>query len=75
MNKQDFLEKYMEYVRSGKYYEIKFTKGFRVDKLALDDMSEGQFKEVLFFNLRKLRQDFVEDIDRLTRKIVKGGFG
>jgi hypothetical protein len=73
MNKQDFLEKHM--VENGNDYEVKFAKGFRIDKRVAAGMDEGHFKEVLFFELRKLRQQFVQDIDRLSKKIVKGGFG
>lgn len=75
MNKQVFLDKYMEYNRAENTFRIRFTKDFKMDKLVAEDMDEGQFKEIVFFNLRKMRQEFVQDIDRLTQKIARGGFG
>ena len=75
MNKQVFLDKYMEYNRSENTFRIRFTKDFKMDKLAAEDMDEGQFKEIVFFNLRKMRQEFVQDIDRLTQKIARGLYG
>lgn len=73
MNKQKFIDEYMELFAGS--YQFDMKKGFRVDKEILEDMDEGRFKEVIFFELRKLRQQFVQEMDRITKKIVKGGFG
>jgi len=74
MDKSKFINNYLKYSPATKSYFLEFNSRVAFDKIAVEDMDEGQFKELVFFELRKVRQGVLQEIDNLTRKLMKGGF-
>ena len=74
MDKSKFIGEYLRYSPATQSYFMEFNSRVAFNKIAVEDMDEGQFKELVFFELRKVRQGVLQEIDDMTKRLIEGGF-
>lgn len=71
MTKINFIKKHLSYSPATKSYFLDLRYRFAFDKVVVEDMNDDQFREIAFFELRKGRQAMINEIDKLTKELIK----